>query len=180
MELIVKTLFLILPAYLANMAPVIFNKLGWLKVLAKPVDGGILLGGQTIFGNSKTWRGFFSGAIGGLVGVLLMLFLSKFNYFSDFLSLDLISYLVLGVIGGLGAIFGDLIKSFFKRRLGIVSGASWPVFDQVDFILGYWLFSYWLINPEAVIIILSLAITIILHPLINILAYLLKIKKVWW
>jgi len=35
-----------------------------------------------------------------------------------------------------GALIGDLIKSFAKRRLGIQAGSTWVPFDQVDYIAG--------------------------------------------
>lgn len=40
----------------------------------------------------------------------------------------------------LGTGVGDAVKSFFKRRVGIAPGASWPVFDQLDFFAGAFLF----------------------------------------
>ncbi|MEM3153941.1 MAG: CDP-archaeol synthase, partial [Candidatus Woesearchaeota archaeon] len=37
---------------------------------------------------------------------------------------------------GIGALLGDSIKSFFKRRLGILPGRPWIPFDQVDYAIG--------------------------------------------
>jgi len=37
---------------------------------------------------------------------------------------------------------GDIIESFFKRRIGKKRGESWVPFDQLDFILGVLLFSF--------------------------------------
>jgi CDP-archaeol synthase len=36
-----------------------------------------------------------------------------------------------GLLISFGALAGDSIKSFFKRQIGIRSGASWLVFDQL-------------------------------------------------
>jgi CDP-2,3-bis-(O-geranylgeranyl)-sn-glycerol synthase len=41
-----------------------------------------------------------------------------------------------------GAIFGDLIESFIKRRLKIPSGAPFTPRDQTDYIVGMIVFSY--------------------------------------
>jgi CDP-2,3-bis-(O-geranylgeranyl)-sn-glycerol synthase len=41
---------------------------------------------------------------------------------------------------GLGAGLGDSVKSFFKRRMNIERGESWPVFHQLDFFVGACLF----------------------------------------
>ena len=51
------------------------------------------------------------------------------------------------IIGSIcfGALFGDIIESFFKRRMGRNRGEDWIPFDQLDFILGVLFFSF-LIN----------------------------------
>jgi CDP-2,3-bis-(O-geranylgeranyl)-sn-glycerol synthase len=36
----------------------------------------------------------------------------------------------------MGALFGDIVESFFKRRIGKERGESWYPFDQLDFVLG--------------------------------------------
>ena len=41
-----------------------------------------------------------------------------------------------------GALIGDIIESFFKRRVGIERGKNWIPFDQLDFILGVLFFSF--------------------------------------
>ena len=35
-----------------------------------------------------------------------------------------------------GALLGDLVKSFFKRRFGKERGSKWPVADQYDLVVG--------------------------------------------
>jgi CDP-2,3-bis-(O-geranylgeranyl)-sn-glycerol synthase len=41
-----------------------------------------------------------------------------------------------------GALLGDIIESFFKRRVGRKRGEDWIPFDQIDFILGVLFFSF--------------------------------------
>jgi len=41
-----------------------------------------------------------------------------------------------------GALMGDIIESFFKRRVGRTRGQDWIPFDQLDFILGVLFFSF--------------------------------------
>ncbi|MEK7653412.1 MAG: CDP-2,3-bis-(O-geranylgeranyl)-sn-glycerol synthase [Patescibacteria group bacterium] len=179
--LVFKSFYLILPAYLANMAPVIFDKLGWFRSLARPVDGGRKIGRDFVFGRSKTWRGFVAGAIFGLVVSFIQYLLTVNDFFA---SISLVDYqkdfLIFGVWAGLGAISGDLVKSFFKRRISIKSGRSWPIFDQLDFIAGFFLFTYWLVKPDWEIIIAVCLLTLVLHPLTNVVSYFLGMKKVWW
>lgn len=178
---IITTIFFLLPAYFANMAPVIFNNMGWLNFLAKPIDGGFKLNNDYIFGFNKTWRGLVSAIIVGVIITGIQSLLYSNSYFNG---ISLINYhrnwLVFGFCAGTGAILGDLIKSFFKRRVHIVSGKSWPVFDQLDFIIGFFVATYWLVMPNWQIVIIAFLITLILHPLTNIIAYFLKLKKVWW
>lgn len=181
MEIIITTLYFLLPAYLANMAPPLFGNAGWLKFLAKPVDGGIKLGDDYLFGSGKTWRGLVSAAIvGDIIAGIQSLLYSNF-YFSE---ISLINYhrswLIFGFCAGLGAILGDLVKSFFKRRVHIASGRPWPVFDQLDFIIGFFVATYWLVRPDWQIMLTAVLMTLVLHPLTNIIAYFLKLKKVWW
>jgi CDP-2,3-bis-(O-geranylgeranyl)-sn-glycerol synthase len=176
-----QAFYLALPAYLANMAPVIFGRFGWLKFLNHPIDGGKKLNGKHLFGQSKTWRGIASAVIISSAVVFIQAYLYRFYFFYDLSVFDYSdSTIVFGILSGLGAILGDLAKSFFKRRLGIKSGKSWPIFDNLDFIVGFLLFTYWLTGPSLQIIIAMLTITLVLHPLTNIIGYLLKFKKVWW
>lgn len=61
-EGILRALWIFLPAYVANMAPVFVAKLipGW----NSPIDGGrIGKDGHRILGDGKTWRGFAGGAL---------------------------------------------------------------------------------------------------------------------
>ena len=41
-----------------------------------------------------------------------------------------------------GALIGDIIESFFKRRIGKGRGEDWIPFDQIDFILGALFFGF--------------------------------------
>lgn len=181
-QVILQSLYFILPAYLANMCPVILAKLGLLKFLAKPIDGGRLMNGQPLFGANKTWRGFAAGIIGGLIiaGLQAVLFRAS-PYFQQ---LSLVDYrpiwIHLGILAGAGAIFGDLIKSFFKRRIGIKAGGSWPIFDQLDFVFGFFIFTLFVFWPGWTVFFTACVLTLILHPLTNITGYLIGWKKVWW
>jgi len=181
LDLILKAFYLVLPAYLANMAPPIFGRFGWLKSLNRPVDGGIKLGRDYLFGQTKTWRGIMAAVIFGLLTTGIQAWLYDFDFFRN---LSLINYgqdfIWFGILAGLGAILGDLVKSFFKRRLHLKSGDAWPIFDQLDFIAGFFLFTWYFVRPDWQIILTVCLMTLILHPLVNIIGYFLRFKKVWW
>ena len=181
LNLILVSFYFVLPAYLANMMPVITAKLGLFKSLGRPIDGGLKLGQDYLFGQNKTWRGLVSAVIGGLIVAFIQSLLFNLPAFKALSIVDYPKYwITFGALGGLGAILGDLIKSFFKRRVGIKSGGVWPVFDQLDFILGFFFFTVWIVNPGSAVLITIMLITLLLHPLTNIAGYLLGFKKVWW
>lgn len=180
-DLVIKAFYLALPAYLANMAPVIFAKLKWLNFLNKPIDGGRRIRSNYIFGSNKTWRGIVSAVIIGVLVAWLQAVLYPLDFFKNISLFNYqVNFLLFGTLAGLGAILGDLFKSFFKRRVKINSGRPWPVFDQLDFIVGFLIFTWVIVQPTWQIILTLAIITLVLHPLVNIIGYLLKIKKVWW
>ena len=179
-SLILQAFYLALPAYFANMAPVIFAKVGLLKSLARPIDNGRKLGSDYIFGSGKTWRGIISAVILGIIISGIQAWLFGWDFFR---SISVVDYPhiwpVFGFLAGLGAILGDLFKSFLKRRVNIASGRPWPVFDQLDFIAGFFVFIYLLVRPSWHLMLIAAILTLILHPLTNLVAYILRIK-VWW
>ncbi len=181
-NLILSTIYLLLPAYVANMAPVIAGRLNFWPSLNKPLDNNQKFLGQPIFGAGKTWRGLLIGCLAailtcGLQSVFYQIGwirgLSPINFFQ-------INWFVFGLLLGFGALLGDIIKSFIKRQVHISSGQSWPVFDQLDFLLGAILATWWLFPWHSNRIWIAIIITLIMHPLANIVGYFLKIKKVWW
>ncbi|MFQ6064394.1 MAG: CDP-2,3-bis-(O-geranylgeranyl)-sn-glycerol synthase [Candidatus Bathyarchaeia archaeon] len=174
--LVVHALLFIFPAYCANGTPVIFGG-------GRTIDGGArFFDGKPILGSHKTIRGFLAGLfIGTLVG-FGEYFLFESSHGFPFLSvIPFAPSFWLGSILSLGALLGDLMNSFVKRRLNIPPGASLPVVDQLDFVIGALLFS--LIIGELPSLLISLIILIItppIHLLTNFLAYLLGLKKEWW
>jgi len=181
-SLILKVAYFCLAAYLANMSPVIIDKIGLFKFLKVPIDSGRELWGRPILGKGKTWRGILTGVIVAIAvaGVQKLLFQYPQIQAISIVDFNEVNFLLFGFLAGLGAMVGDLIKSFIKRRINIASGKSWPIADQLDFILGFILFTYWLVYPSLEIIAVACLLTLVLHPLTNIIGYLLKIKKVWW
>jgi CDP-2,3-bis-(O-geranylgeranyl)-sn-glycerol synthase len=97
---------------LANGLPAL---LGLMFGRARPLDGGRTLGdGWPLLGPSKTWRGLAAALAGTVLGGLV-----------------LSVHWTLGLETAVGAMVGDLIASFAKRRLGQPASASVPFLDQV-------------------------------------------------
>jgi len=155
------------PAYFGNMMPPIA---GALKL---PLGYAIA---PTKLGRNKTYRGIYSGVIGGVLGSWLLWSLQWGWYGTQSLSLSIIA----GGLMGFGALAGDAVKSGFKRWKNIPSGKPFVPFDQLDFILGGSLFAYIVMPIPWEILLTALIITPLLHLLVNILAYHLKLKSVWW
>ena len=181
--LIAKSLYLMLPCYLANSSPVLSKNL--LKSLAKPIDGGMKFRGQPILGSHKTWRGLIMACITGIMVFVLQKYLYSFGFFKDLSIIDydtmFSSYSVLpGFLFGFGAILGDAVKSFFKRRAGIESGGRWIPFDQLDFIVGALVMMSFIYVPPLENIIVIVIFTPLIHITSNHLAFYLKIRKEKW
>lgn len=136
--MIVDVLYLVLPAAVANMAPVIVRKFGLLKFLDHPLDGGLRVGHKPLLGTHKTWRGLISGIIAGLLVTGIQALIAPTGF-------DLVVYsevwLPLGILMGAGALLGDAFKSFLKRRIGVPEGSPWVPYDQIDFGIGALVFS---------------------------------------
>lgn len=182
MTFFLQCLYFMMPAYIANMAPVFAEKFGVLKFLARPIDGGRTFRGAQIFGEHKTWRGFVVGVASAVVIIWLQNFLYAFSVFQE---ISLVNYFeinlwFLGFLFGFGALFGDLIKSFFKRRAGVASGAPWIPFDQIDFVLGALIFVNFIFKTSWPLVVVVLLVTPILHILANRIGYFLKIKNTKW
>jgi CDP-2,3-bis-(O-geranylgeranyl)-sn-glycerol synthase len=160
--LVAESLIYIFPAYSANAVPVVFGG-------GRPLDfGKTFRDGRPIFGSHKTVRGFLAGLIiGTLVGV------GESLVFADYSQL-------LGFMLSLGAVVGDLVGAFVKRRVGLEPGALMPVIDQIDFVLLALLFSLPIGPPTPLMTLIILTLTIPVHLLTNLLAFLAHIKKSPW
>lgn len=171
-----------LPAYAANSLPVISKHLNIFTKLAKPIDGNKLLKGKPLFGHSKTYRGFVVGIAGAALVGLIQYYLFSFEIIQEIslLSYSLKNSLLIGFLLGTGAMLGDLVKSFIKRRLGFKSGQSWIIADQIDYALGALLLGAIIIIPSVFHIIIIIIISPLLSLLANIIAYKTGMKKVWW
>lgn len=177
-KLIITSLYFFLPAYIANAAPVLFK---WLPYWEKTIS-------EKHLGSHKTYRGFIVGFFAALLIITMQYFISTSSYAPTFKPYELLPYadfaatdiFLFAFLFGIGALFGDSVKSYFKRLLKIKPGRPFIPFDQIDFILGALLFLSIVYLPDWQIILTALIITPILHFASNIFAYLLGLKKVWW
>jgi CDP-2,3-bis-(O-geranylgeranyl)-sn-glycerol synthase len=126
--IILQALWLILPAYIANGSAVLVGG-------GKPVDfGKNWRDGKRILGDGKTWRGLFAGAFVGMTCGFGLAVVAKYAGLSDFEGFPLMILIIFSLC--FGALLGDIIESFFKRRIGRERGEDWIPFDQLDFVVG--------------------------------------------
>ena len=178
---IIQSLYFFLPAYIANMVPVICGKSDVSGMFSQPIDAHHSFRGVRIFGDNKTWGGLVGGI---LSGTLVFLVQQKLYLFVFFQNLSLLDYsmhpITLGFLMALGALGGDLGKSFVKRRLGKAPGTSWFPFDQIDYVFGAFIFVLPFYVPDASVFIVVLVLAPLFHYAANYLAYVFGLKKVWW
>lgn len=137
--------------------------------------GKYFLDGRRILGDGKSIEGFCSGTLAGFLTGLLLTHLHVPEYVGLELPLTPLASLILA----LGAMVGDVLGSFIKRRLGIPRGKPAPLLDQLSFLLVALLLYHLIIRPVPLVAYLILVlITPILHLSTNYVAYLLKLKEV--
>jgi|SRR3989338_4220043 len=172
-----KCFYLMLPAYFANMAPVIFKKI---RIFEYPIDMSKNINGKPIFGKNKTYRGIIFGIFMAIIIVYVQYRMYNFEFFKNISFFEYRNWLLFGALMGSGALVGDLIKSFFKRRLGIEPGDRFIPFDQTDFVIGALVFILPVFDVTFNLFIVSLLLSFVLHILVNHLAFYLKIRNEKW
>jgi len=155
------------PAFFANSAAVFVSGLG-------RVDRGKTFRGKPILGTNKTNGGVLGATIGGgLLAIAVTFFFPEI-----FAQVDGYHW-ALGFLLGFGAIVGDAVGSFLKRRLEIKPGGPFPVMDQVGFVIFAYLFSLIFVKlPLGWLMVIPF--TLVLHLAANMIAYNLGWKDVWW
>ncbi|MFZ0699535.1 MAG: CDP-2,3-bis-(O-geranylgeranyl)-sn-glycerol synthase [Thermoplasmata archaeon] len=179
--------WVLLPAFVANATATLPRGAG------PPMDFGRVWprDGRRLFGPSKTWSGFLvGGAVGSAVGVLeaWLILLAPPNWaVVPVLAPSVLAAIPLAVMIAYGAMTGDAIGSFIKRRMDRPSGARTLFLDQFPFVLvpiglGFAFNTglFWAVfgNWEAVIWLVIL--TLGLHALFNWIGYHAGLKKVPW
>ena len=172
--------YLALPAFGANMAPVVAQKFQWLKFLAKPMDANLKLKGQRLLGDHKTIRGLVVGIAAGVLIATIQFILSQENFITIPYFKSLAVSIEFGFLAGAGTILGDALKSFFKRRFKIPSGKPFIPFDQVDYIIGFLIFTSIFVAWQIPDILFLLIFALIMNPITNLIAYALRIKPTYW
>ena len=177
---LVAALWIMLPAYVPNPAAVILGG-------GAPIDGGASWSdGRRLFGDGKTIRGFVLGVLAGVaVGGVEIWVQTLAGWTLSWYFLPLHTLLTVTTFA-VGALLGDLAKSFVKRRIGKGQGDPWPIADQYDLVAGAVLLTallapWWLLqNISLPVLIWILVLTPVLHRVTNIAGHRLGVKRVPW
>lgn len=177
-------LWLFLPAMVPNSAAVVFG--GETKM-----DFGKSWRGKRIFGDGKSWRGFFGGAFSGILVGLILIGVSSIWDPENFWGYGPFWGNV-GILACLsfGAVLGDLCGAFIKRRLGMERGQKAPVLDQYDFVIGAflvtalffpdWVYANYIEGWYIAALIFIIVIMFAIHRAVNIIGYRMGLKKEPW
>lgn len=162
---LLRLLYVMLPAYAANMAPPFVKYWGgWNAPIA-----------ARHLGDHKTVVGFVIGVCAAIVVIFVQ---SRIAWTGALIDYD--NWLLLGLRLGIGAMAGDSVKSFAKRRRGIRPGQPWVPFDQLDFVVG----ALVLLGNQARLSVLDygliLALTAGAHIVVNHVAYSLGVRDTPW
>jgi CDP-2,3-bis-(O-geranylgeranyl)-sn-glycerol synthase len=159
---ILQAVYIAIPAYIANAFPTLFSG-------GPPMDLGFnFIDGKRIFGANKTFRGFGIALILGILAAI-----AEETLFGP-------GIFLIGAIAALGALLGDLLGSFIKRRIDFKPGKPFPILDQLDFILGALVLTYPVQQTGFSAIIILIVFTPPIHLLANFFAYHLGVKRNWW
>jgi CDP-2,3-bis-(O-geranylgeranyl)-sn-glycerol synthase len=141
-NVIIQAFWIVIPIYVANASAVIVGG-------GRPIDfGKTWKDGRRILGDGKTWRGLFAGTFVGMTAGFGLAVAAKYITTSEYAFLGVTDFegfpLMILILFSLcfGALLGDVIESFFKRRVGKDRGQDWIPFDQLDFLVGALVFSF--------------------------------------
>jgi CDP-diglyceride synthetase len=151
MSTLPQLFFLIAVLVCAGATNMFFVKASLLSGLLRPMDGGVVLrDGKRLFGDNKTWKGFFGMIAATAIWLAIAGWLvANFPYIQG---LSLVPFEELefpfnvwffGAMWGLAYVLAELPNSFLKRRIDIPPGENargmkgffFLVLDQADSVI---------------------------------------------
>lgn len=147
--------------------------------------------GRRVLGPSKSWSGFLAGGLGAIPFCLLeawIILLAPPNLaVVPVLAPTVLDALPLAVILTFGAMVGDALGSFAKRRLGRESGARTVLVDQLPFVLvpialgfAFYPALFWNVFGHWEAVLWLVVYTLGLHVAFNWVGFKVGVKQVPW
>jgi hypothetical protein len=186
--ILARALWLALPVILGGLVHVALIKLDALPGLARlPLDANLTVRGRRLLGDHKTVRG--AVAMIGATTMFVELQAALVTRAGWARTLSLIDFatvppLAWGLVLGGGYVVGELPNSFIKRQLdvppgGRAAGALAPVFwlcDELDSLAGVLLCMPAVWTPPVHVALLLAAVTLVVHPSVDVLMIALHLK----
>ena len=183
----------LMPVVIAGAANMLFTKTRLYRNVCAPIDGGKCCSdGKRIFGDNKTWAGFFGMIAANCLAQILWGLLSQIsvplgnaNEMYRCFSNTLLFNAVAGALFGFVYVLFELPNSFLKRRLDIQpgktaqggKGALFFVIDQIDSLLGVMLLLVLLAGITPVQYFQYILLGAVTHLALNAVLYTLKIRR---
>ncbi|KYK29581.1 MAG: hypothetical protein AYK23_01575 [Candidatus Proteinoplasmatales archaeon SG8-5] len=180
-----RAFWLLLPMLIPNSIAVLVGGGAAIDLGRKMKDG------TRVFGDGKTWRGLIGGVLLSTgLGILQWRLALELDEPDWLWSEEFFPTLFILFLMAFGAMLGDLVGSFIKRRKKKAQGAEFPILDQYDFfivavllllILQFTWFVDNFIDGEYLVGFIGIIILIpLLHRGLNIIGYKLGKKDVPW
>lgn len=181
-----------LPVIIGGILNMIFTKSPLYQKLKTPIDGNLhLKDGKRLFGDNKTWIGFFSMIVFcSLVQlaegkVLDITGMSDRNEFYLCNENTILYNIIIGSLLGFAYMLFELPNSFIKRRLDIPAGKTikggrgifFFLFDQIDSLIGVMLILYIVSEISVAKYLLYVLFGGFTHISVNTVLYAFKIRK---
>lgn len=181
-----------MPVILNGLLNMIFCKSNVMQGLQKPIDfGHKMKDGKRIFGDNKTWKGLIGYIIFGMITSVIWGYINnlcginQYNYFYINHENTILYNILIGFLFGFVYAICELPNSFMKRRFGIQPGKSingcmkifFIFIDQVDSIVGC-AFVVWAFYDIGIFVFgLYILFGFVSHLVLNMLLFVLKIRK---
>ena len=159
-------------------------RLRWFEWLNRPIDAGLHLFGEPLFGANKNWRGLVIYTFGGGASVwLLHQLANQSDWVAPVFRND---PWPLGFTWGFSYAIGELVNSFIKRRFKVAAGTEAKssvgkiiqrFFDNVDGILATGFILVLVYHVEAPYLICSFVLGYLAHASVELLMKRFRLKK---
>lgn len=171
MDRLLDLLLFLIPVYVANSSPVVLGGGAPLDLNARLWDN------RRALGEGKTIRGFVGGTLAGTVAGGILAAFYTLPFFPDAASQFIAAFVL-----SFGTLLGDALGSFIKRRAGVDSGRPF-VLDTIMFLIVALVLIFPVASSslyEPLNLLFFGALTLVLHPMTNMLANKAGLKNVPW
>lgn len=177
---------------IAGILNMLWCKINCFNIPNVPMDlNKNFIDGKRIFGNNKTWKGFFGYLIFNIIcsiilGIICNVFnLNDYNFFYINTPNTIVINIILGLLLGLGYALFELPNSFLKRRLDIEPGKTTTGFkkiffiflDQADSVIGILIVLSFFYEMSLLFFLGFVLLGAITHIIFNMLLYFAKLRK---